>query len=537
MSADTLLDALPDLVLLVRRDGTVLDQGGGRGLPGLEMLPNAIGKPLETLFQDSAAELLRALIRKAIKLRSDVEARFAMGQRRYEARVGPRGPERALCVIRPALGETPSEEARAPDARAPQLDRRDFLRRFRESLALAALRETAIAIAVIELDGLTDIREVMTRTASEQVLSAAVLRIAAPGEEGWWYLGELGEAVLALVMESPDRDAIEGCVIEVCASLGQPIRLGDAEFHLTPFAGIARLGQDASSPRSLLDHARAAAAEARRSGTTHPRFFSDTLRLRSLARLDVARELKEAITHRHIRLRYIGRYELATGRQVAWIGYVRWMHPLKGAIRPAEFLRVAEATGLATDLSRAVLAALHEDFTAARARGAEPLRVSFGALRHHVLHEHFARDIEQLLNEGGLPAAALELRIGEKTFLACEPARLRALRALGVELVVDEVGREMASLDRLARAPLSGMQLDRAWVTALCTDEIAGRVCRAGLGVASALGLTPIATGVDEARQRDALLRLGCLQGSGDLFGSAADIIGGPEATGTLGAL
>ena len=88
-----------------------------------------------------------------------------------------------------------------------------------------------------------------------------------------------------------------------------------------------------------------------------------------------------------------------------------------------------------------------------------------------------------------------------------------------MRLVVDEVARGMGSLDLLARAPIWGLQLDRSWVTALRSDAVARKVCRAGIGLAAALGLTPIATGVDDAQQRDALLALGCRHGSGDLFG------------------
>ena len=87
-----------------------------------------------------------------------------------------------------------------------------------------------------------------------------------------------------------------------------------------------------------------------------------------------------------------------------------------------------------------------------------------------------------------------------------------------MQLVVDEVGRGLGSLDGLARAPIWGLQLDRAWVTALRSDEVALKVCRAGISMATALGLTPIATGVDDQVQRRALLALGCRHGSGDLY-------------------
>ena len=526
MSTDALIKGLPDLVVLIRRDGTVLDLGGGHGVPGLRPGRDFAGLQLEALWPAPVAQLLRQLTRKAITLRTTAQARFEEGGCAYEARVSAQGPERAICVLFAATVPTDDDMDSTDERPRPQLDRRGFLRRFKESISLAALREAPLAIALIEVDGITDIAQIIATKISEQIMSAAVRRLPAhsgDGERGkpWWYLGQLSESLLALVLESSDREAIEECLAGVCASLREPVTIGGAQFHLTPYAGVAVLGQDASSPKLLLDHARAAATEARRSATAQVRFFTDTLRLRSLARLDIARELRDAIANRDIRLRYVGRYELASERLVCFVGYLRWLHPLRGEIRPAEFLKVAEATGLATMLSRAVLAGLNEDFATLAPAGAADVRISFGALRHHVLHEDFSADIGRFLTAGGVPAERLELRIAERALLARDPLDLHRLGKLGVRMVVDEVARGMGSLDLLARAPIWGLQLDRSWVTALRSDPVAHKVCRAGIGLAGALGLTPIATGVDDAQQRDALLALGCRHGSGDLFAAS----------------
>ena len=148
----------------------------------------------------------------------------------------------------------------------------------------------------------------------------------------------------------------------------------------------------------------------------------------------------------------------------------------------------------------------------------EDVRISFGPLRHHVLHKEFIDDIVEFLATGVVPAQRLELRIAEKTFIARPATDFDALARLGVRLVIDEVGRGMASLDWLARARIWGLQLDRAWVTAFRSDPAALKVCSAGIAVANALQLTPIATGVDDQSLRDALLALGCRQGTGDLY-------------------
>jgi len=526
--AEVLVDALPDLALLIARDGVVVAQGGGRDTAGLR--PGAAaGKPLEASWPAPIAALLRQLTRKSIAQRTTVEARFASGGSEYSAQVSPRGPERAVCIIRAVASASLDDPAASGARPAPQLDRRGFLQRFKESLSWAALRETHIALAVIHIDGVTDIAQVLASQVSEQVMSAAIRRLPLPSQSPGlaqsgtrWYLGQLSEALFAIIIESADREAIEACVAQVCASLSEPIRTGDAEFHLTPHAGVAILGQDASTPKLLLEQARAAAMEARRSGSARTvRFFTDTMKMRTLARIDLTRELRNSIANRDIRLRYAGRYELAQRRLATCVGYLRWPHPLRGEIRPAEFLRLAEATGLSAPLSRTVLMLLRQDYARLAATCEPDVCISFGALRHHVLHEEFINDVARLIAEGGVPAERLELRIAEKVFITREPAHFEPLKRLGIRLVVDEVGRGMGSLDALARAPVWGLQLDRAWVAALRSDPVARKVCRAGIEMAAALGLVPIATGVDDAATRDALLELGCTYGSGDLYAAA----------------
>jgi EAL domain-containing protein (putative c-di-GMP-specific phosphodiesterase class I) len=522
MTASELLDALPDLLLLVRRDGTPLAHAGGRGVAALGAPDSGTGV-FKPSWSDATGTLVRQLARKAIADRAPVESRFRERDQQYEIRVNPQGPDRALCTIRPSLREAAGESAleQTGEHRKLQLDRRGFLRRFKESTSVAALCERPVAVAVLYIEEIADIAQVIATKVSEQILGTALARLNVRPAEGspQCYIGQLGENLLAFVVESADRDVIEAAVAEVCAKLREPVVVGDAEFRLTPHAGVSILGVDASSPRVLLDHARAAAAEARRAVSRRVFFFSDTMQLKSLARLDIARELREAIASGAIRLRYTARHDLATGRLAAWVGYVRWEHPLRGDIRPAEFLRVAQTTGLAASLSRSVLAQLPADFAALGAQAPADVRISLGALRDHVLHEDFVAEVHEFLARGGLPPERLELRLAEKLLVARDPAEFRSLQRLGVQFVVDEVGRDVSSLAALARAPVWGLQLDRAWVQALANDAVARTICRAGIAMATALALTPIATGVDDEAQRSVLLELGCRYGIGDLYG------------------
>jgi EAL domain-containing protein (putative c-di-GMP-specific phosphodiesterase class I)/GGDEF domain-containing protein len=523
-----LIDALPDLAVLVRRDGVLLSYVGGRDVQSLCPASESEGKSLESLWPTAVADLIKQLTRRAIATREVAEAEFVDAESRYQARVSPQGPDRAVCVIRALAGEDGAAKSATPNnSPAMHLDRRGFLHRLKESMSIAALNERPLAIGIVRVDGVIDISRMIDSRVSEQVIGSAIRRIpqraaATATAEPPWYIGQFSENLLVVVLECSNRDLIETCVARVCQSLREPVEFGDAIFHLTPYAGVAILGQDATSPKTLLEHARAAATEARRAAAARVFFFSDTLKLRSLARLDVARELRDAITNQDIRLRYAGRHDLATGRLVALCGYVQWIHPLRGEVRPAEFLSVAEATGLSALLSRSILARLRNDFEIFKPRIEADVLMSFGALRHHILNDNFTGEIRDFLADGALPSERLELRIAERSYVTQDVAVWRSLSELGVRLIVDEVARKMSSFDLLTRVPLCGLQLDRSWATALDYDGAALKICRAAISVALALGLTPIATAVDDARQRDALLALGCVQGMGDFY-SAAD--------------
>ncbi len=523
----SVLEGLPDLVMLVRRDGVLLAHSGGRGVAALLPADPSIGQNIETIWPATAAGVIRHLVRQALASRTTHDATFSEGERTYEARVCAQGPDRAICLIRQPSVSAAEEQTGATGrfgAVALQFDRRSFLRRFHESLSMATLREQPTAVAVVHVDGIVDVARVIDTHVAEQVMSAAIGRLThernlQAGPEIGWYVGQLSESQIVIVIESRDRDRIEALIGGHCDSLREPIKVGDADFHLTPYAGVAILGPDATAPRRLLNHARGTAAEARRAGSSHVCFFSDTVRLRSLARLDLAQELRDAIAERSIKLRYMARRDLTSGELLAAVGYVRWHHPLRGEVSASEFLAVAETTGLATALSRAALKCLRDDYADLRRVGGPTLSLSFGPLRHHILDDGFMDDLRELFSDGVLRPDRVELRISERSLFAADMSLLHAIVRLGVTLIVDEVGRGIGAFDILARAPLAGLQIDRASVHSLAHDPSALKICRAGFALAQAIGLKSMARGVDSAEQRDVLAGLGCSQGIGDLYG------------------
>jgi diguanylate cyclase len=526
---DSLIQALPELVAFVRRDGVVLRELGGRRL-GLPASGQLAGKSIAEAWPAEVSSLLLQMIRRVLRDRSCCDLQFKHEGRRYEARVAAQGRERALCVIRD-LPEAAQEGAQpgagegVRGASRSALERRSFHGRFSEAIAEAQLRERPLALCMLHLHGLSALGRVLDFGVVDKLLGELLARL--PGAEGEcrWYIGQLAENVIAAVIEGfPDREALRVAAGRLCESLAQPIVLGDAHFTVTPSAGIAVLGSDGAQATVLLEHARSAMHEARRGGRIAVQFYSDALPLSSLARLDVERELRAAIASGQLALRYAARHELMSGKRVAVQSYLHWPHPLRGEVAAAEFLPIADTTGLAVPLSRWALQRWQQDLPALRAAGTPGMKFSFGPLRQHLASGLLAVDLADLLQSGVAAPQEIEVRIAEQALagLANPAAELKSLAGLGIALVIDEFGRGATSLLRLARLPVYGLQIERSVATAAAADAVAGKAATAMLSIAAAFGVRSIAAGIDTPATRELLAALGCQEGLGDCFGFVA---------------
>jgi predicted signal transduction protein with EAL and GGDEF domain len=516
VSVAALVEALPDWIAFVRPDGLVTNQAGGRAVPLLAPRDGAAAHHLRDLLPPEMAALVQRMVRRSLADRKEVESDFDAAPGAYRIRVLPQGPQRALCVIR-------GTRQAGDDTAASEPLRSGFLAELQQRVVDARLRERPLAVGVLSLDGLDDIGRSIDYSIADQLhalIFAKLAGLAAQSAHGEsCLLARLGESSLGFAIEgAADRDRIEALAASLQAGATAPVQLGDAVFRLTAAVGIAVLGRDGSDPELLLACARSAMFEARRSTGSSIVFYSDTLSLLPVARLDIERQLREAIAADEIQLEYLPRHDLRTGELTGLHAYMRWVHPIFGEIAPARFLPVAEATGLAPALSRTVLERLAAD--CAERRIAERVPVSFGALRQHIASGQLIDDCRTLIANGHLCTERFELRIDERTLTSLPEAEktLGALTTVGAHLIIDEVGRQVSPILRLAQLPLSALQIDRALVVASRTDHAAQRGCRALVALAHALEIGAIAGGIDDEETRRRMALLGCQQGMGDRY-------------------
>ncbi len=532
MTDDSLIQALPELIAFVGRDGTVLRHLGGRAL-GFGIDGHLAGSRLTDIWPEEVAAVIHQMIRRSLRDRGTSDAEFRIGERGFEVRIAAHGRDRVLCIVREARKTNPNDQDFVRENNPVAIERRALFTRLNQSIAETQLREQPLAILLIHMQGILELGRILDFGIVDQVAATQLDRIVnALTKASAGYAGKLTENSFIVVAERFEgRESVRDLANYLIKLIGEPVAVGDAKFTSVASVGIAVMGEDGQTARLLIESARSAMLEARRNGTTGAQFYSDTLKFRSLARLDMENELRQAIDQHQLALRYCARHDLYSGERIAIHAYLHWPNAVRGEVAAAEFLPIAESTGLAPLLSKWALGQLQRDIPLWRARGGPPARFSFGALKSHLVSGCLVPDLSALFATGTVLPADFELRISERALasLSDPSASLQPLVKLGIAIVIDEFGRGFTSLPRLARLPIHALQLDRRLALASATDPIARRAAAAAMAVAKALEFKAVAAGVDNEAQRQLMRSLGCLEGLGDAFGGLSRLT--PENT------
>jgi EAL domain-containing protein (putative c-di-GMP-specific phosphodiesterase class I) len=307
----------------------------------------------------------------------------------------------------------------------------------------------------------------------------------------------------------------------LCDALAVPFEVDGVESFVTVSVGVT-LGHPGSSPEGLLRDADAAMYHAKEQGGGTVEVFAESIRRRARQRYETERALHTALESDQLGVVYQPVVELASGRIVAVEALLRWHHPDLGTIAPADFIGLAEETGLIVPLGAQVLRTACAQLASWRLRPGSPdlvmsVNVSAVQLRAPVLVDH----VKDAIATAGIPPEALTLEITESLLLedtaACLDA-LTALKDLGVALSVDDFGTRYSSLGYLNRMPLDCLKVDRMFVHRLGLHHRDNAIVSAIVAMARALDLAVVAEGVETEAQRAQLLELGCTYGQGFAF-------------------
>jgi EAL domain-containing protein (putative c-di-GMP-specific phosphodiesterase class I) len=298
----------------------------------------------------------------------------------------------------------------------------------------------------------------------------------------------------------------------------------DRELIVTPSVGIAVFPDDGRDAETLIRNADAAMYHAKELGRANYQFFTEQMNQAASRRLALESDLRRALGRGELLVHYQRIAETAGGRVAAHEALVRWQHPERGLVMPAEFIQLAEETGLILKIGEWVL---QEACRWATFIGVERgLQVTVNLSPRQFNDPRLPELVARALRETGLPPRLLELEITESTAMRETDATLgtlRRLKQLGVSIAIDDFGTGYSSLAYLKRFPVDKVKIDRAFVADVPGDRDQGAIVSAIVALAHALGIRVIAEGVESEAQRAFLERCGCDFVQGYLTGRPAD--------------
>jgi diguanylate cyclase (GGDEF)-like protein/PAS domain S-box-containing protein len=383
-------------------------------------------------------------------------------------------------------------------------------------------RDELVAVMILDLDQFKHVNDSLGHHIGDQVLQAAATRLGRSLRDGDTVARWGGDEFVISVASLTHSDAAALVAHKVLESLQDPFLIEGHELHVGASVGISIYPTDGRDVPTLMRAADTAMYHAKQKGRGSVEYFTPALSRAVQHRLTLATQLRQALARGELYLEYQPQVDLQAERVYGAEALVRWRHPDNGLVPPADFIPIAEETGMIQPIGEWVLREAAAQLKRWRDAGHADLRLAVNVSVRQFYPDPFAATVERVLTEVGLPPAALELEITESLLMRPNETNLRTLQVLnemGVRLTVDDFGVGYSSLAYLQGFPVQALKIDRSFIARIGPQPHDGAIAAAVIAMARSLHLRVIAEGVENADQTAFLKARGCLAAQGDYFG------------------
>jgi diguanylate cyclase (GGDEF)-like protein len=378
-----------------------------------------------------------------------------------------------------------------------------------------------VALVFLDVDRLKALNSVLGHVSGDQYLRTLALRLSAVS--AGHLLARLGGDEFVLVLNGCADESIACVLAEKLRGVAvEPVLLGGEEVSRGVSVGVAIGTPGALTVSRLMGRADQAMLQSKALGGNAISVFTTEMRRRNEIRTDIELHLGTAIRTGSLVLHYQPEIDLVSGRILGFEALVRWPHPTQGLLAPSEFIDIAEATNLAGELGRWVIASACRQLKKWHTRYRRPaLGMSVNVSPAQMITLDFVTDVAKILAECALAGDCLTLEITEHALLRDTDqalATLRELKLIGVKVAIDDFGTGYSSLAQLKALPVDTLKIDRGFVRDLgvSADDLA--IVSSIVGLAQSFGLQLVAEGVETSLAAKTLLELGCTRAQGFLF-------------------
>jgi diguanylate cyclase (GGDEF)-like protein/PAS domain S-box-containing protein len=403
------------------------------------------------------------------------------------------------------------------DALTGLLNRAAFYDRIGEALQRSG-RSQAIAVLSIDLDQFKGVNDLLGHPIGDLLLKAVAERMS-DSVRGEDFVARLGGDEFAIVQVLPSETPpdVASFAARLIETLTAPYDLSGHQVVIGSSVGIAMAPADGDEADLLMKNADLALYRAKADGGGVYRFFEPEMDARMQARRELELDLRKAIVNHEFELNYQPIIDVKTNSVTSCEALVRWLHPKRGRVPPAEFIPLAEETGLIVPLGEWIL----QQACADAASWPDYITIAVNLSPAQFKSRNLVPAVHKALEDSGLPAKRLELEITELVLLQDNEGAftvLHQLRDLGIRIAMDDFGTGYSSLGYLRSFPFDKIKIDQSFIQDLPHREESLAIVRAVVGLGSSLGITTTAEGVETQEQLASLSSEGCTEFQGFLF-------------------
>jgi len=394
--------------------------------------------------------------------------------------------------------------------------------RLEQAIAQARRRKESVAVLWLDLDHFKFVNDSYGHQVGDALLTALSERLRATVRESDT-VARLGGDEFVVLMPGISSDADAAAAAQkVLQALSTPFDIDGHALHASTSVGVSLFPQDGDTSEQLLSHADIAMYRAKNDGRNGFHFYSSELSEQSREREALTRALHVALDEQQFELHYQPKIDLGSGDIIGVEALIRWRHPERGLVSPADFIPIAEETGLIVPMGEWVLATACAQAKAWQLDWQANVSVAVNVSARQFRQHDLPATVQRVLADTGLPPQYLELELTESLLMQQTDVVVNALcaiRAMGVSLALDDFGTGFSSLTYLRRFPLNVLKIDRSFVSGVDSIEADAAITRAIIGMAHSLGLSVVAEGVETPAQLAFLQDQQCDVAQGYLLG------------------
>jgi diguanylate cyclase (GGDEF)-like protein len=393
--------------------------------------------------------------------------------------------------------------------------------RVAQAITLAPRHMKKVAVLFLDLDGFKHINDSLGHPIGDKLLQAIGKRLVECVRGSDTVSRQGGDEFVVLLSEVEHAEDAAISAVRLLQGVAGSYSIDMHDLHISASIGVSIYPDDGLDAETLIKNADTAMYQAKENGRQSYQFFKPSMNVRAVERQSIEESLRRAMERQEFTLHYQPKIDLRTGEITGAEALLRWTHPVRGPVSPAQFIPVAEDCGLILPIGKWVLREACKQARAWQNAGLALGTIAVNISAMEFRDDKFLEEVFAIINDSGLDPKFLELELTESVLMKRAEATesiLKTLRARGVKVAVDDFGTGYSSLSYLRRLPIDALKIDQSFVRQITTDPDETTIVTAVIGMGRSLKLRVVAEGVETQQQLAFLQQHECDEAQGYYF-------------------